>query len=132
MPNTPRSNEAAPFSESDNRRAHARRVCEIEVTLESESTFYNGFSENISAGGVFLATYDIAKMGEQVRIEFTLPGVAAPITTQGEVRWIREYNESQPDIPPGMGVRFRDLSAQDQHVIEQFVRLRDPIFYDDE
>jgi uncharacterized protein (TIGR02266 family) len=77
--------------EPHNRREHDRFYCRVDVTLESESTFYNGFTENISAGGLFIATYDVRPIGGTLNLEFTIPGREAPIRAKGEIRWVREY-----------------------------------------
>ncbi len=115
-----------------NRRQFPRIHYKVEVTLESESTFYSGFTENISAGGLFIATYDLRPMGQQIQLEFTVPNRQQPISVLGEVRWIREFNPANPDMTPGMGVKFIGLSEQDRRDIEAFVAERETLFYDDE
>jgi len=39
------------------RRAHVRHDVELEVSLESESNFYMGLTENLSEGGLFIAIH---------------------------------------------------------------------------
>lgn len=114
-----------------NRRQFDRVVCKVDVTLESESTFYNGFTENISTGGLFIATYDTRPMGQNVKLEFTIPGKDGPIEVDGKIRWLRVYNETTPDIIPGMGVEFVDLDESDLRAIEEFISVKEPLFYDD-
>ena len=113
-------------------RQHARAQYQVEVTLESESNFYNGFTENISAGGLFVATYDTREIGELLTMELALPGREAPLSLHGEVRWIRELNPLTPDMTPGMGVRFIDIPSEAVEAIEAFTKQKDPLFYDDE
>ena len=129
-PATPGATKA-PSIPHDNRRQHVRTRYRVEVTLESESNFYNGFTENISSGGLFIATYDIRPMGERIHLEFTIPDRSGPVSIIGEVRWLREYNHSNTDMIPGMGVRFIDLSESDRADIEKFIATKDTIFYDD-
>ena len=114
-----------------NRRQHERVTCRTDVTLEGDSTFYNGFTENIGAGGLFIATYDALEIGRRVNLEFTLPDHEARISVEGEVRWLREYNELTPDIVPGMGIKFLDLKQGDLFAVERFVALKEPLFYDE-
>ena len=113
-------------------RRFERADVKVEVTLESESNFYNGFTENISAGGLFIATYDTRQMGDTVSMEFTIPGRQDPIAVKGEVRWLRELNPMTPDVTPGMGVRFLDLADDVAEAITAFIQHKDPLFYDDE
>ena len=116
----------------EDQRRFERSECKVEVTLESESNFYNGFTENMSTGGLFIATYDTKEIGEKVSMEFTLPGRPDPISVKGEVRWLRDLNPMTPDMTPGMGVRFIDLPAEAAAAITDFITQKDPLFYDDE
>ncbi len=116
---------------SIDQRRFDRIDVKVEVTLESESNFYNGFTENISAGGLFVATYDVRPLGSFLSMEFTVPGWKEPVSIKGEVRWVREYNSMTPDVTPGMGLSFIDLSPEAQSIVESFTRHKDPIFYDE-
>ncbi len=115
-----------------NRREFERVTYRVDVTVESESTFYNGFTENISTGGLFVATYDVRPLGQKVSLEFTIPGHRHRITIEGEICWLREYNETTPDMIPGMGVRFLNLEEPQMQAIERFIEHREPLFYDDD
>lgn len=114
-----------------NKRQHNRIPIEADVDFVSESNFYNGFAENISEGGLFIATYERKKIGDKVALKFRLPDSTETIECDGEVRWIREHNESNPEVPPGLGIRFLDMSAEQQARVEDFIREREPLFYDE-
>lgn len=104
-------------------------VVEAEVTATSEHNFFMGFSENLSEGGLFIATHSPREVGALVSIEFTLPGLNYKVCVVGEVRWTRLFSESS-DAPPGMGVRFIEISDEDAKAIRDFVNRRAPIFWD--
>jgi uncharacterized protein (TIGR02266 family) len=111
---------------SDTRIAH-RQVIEIEVGISSQSNFYVGFTENLSASGVFVATYAAKPIGARVDVMLGFPnGEQAKLT--GVVRWLREATS---DGWPGMGVQFETLTPEDESRIRKFLSLRDPLFYDD-
>lgn len=116
--------------ESHPSRRSARVALEADVGFQSESNFYTGFSEDLSDGGVFLATFNLLKLHSPVTVTFTLPD-GHLIVAQGRVAWVREYNESTPDLSPGMGVQFEDLSEADLRSIRSFLRKRAPMFYAD-
>ena len=63
-------------------------------------------------------------------VNFKLPG-NIPICAKGEVQFVREYNTASPEMPPGMGVKFTKLLTEDKKAIEQFLRTRAAVFYDD-
>jgi uncharacterized protein (TIGR02266 family) len=124
----PRHSMADP--ESHPARRSARVALEADVGFQSESNFYTGFSEDLSDGGLFLAAFNLLKMGSPVTITFTLPD-GHLIVAQGRVTWVREYNEATPDVSPGMGVQFDGLSDSDMKSIKSFLRKRAPMFYAD-
>ena len=109
-------------------RRSARVALEADVGFQSESNFYTGFSEDLSDGGVFLATFNLLKLQSPVTVTFTLPD-GHLIVAQGRVAWVREYNETTPDLSPGMGVQFDALSEADTRSIRNFLRKRAPMFY---
>lgn len=113
------------------RRSAPRVVLKTEVTFSSQSNFYTGFLDNISEGGLFIATYQPAEIGTMMRLEFSLPDDAEPVAVEAEVRWLRPPNEAS-EVPPGLGLRFVDLKAKDRARIEAFTKRRDTIFYDDD
>jgi uncharacterized protein (TIGR02266 family) len=113
------------------RREQARFSVDLDVSLGSEHNFYAGFAENLSTGGVFVATHLLKPVGEEIRFSIHLPDMRAAVVGVGEVRWIREYNE-RSDLPPGMGIRFRELEDGAEALITGFLERREPLFYDDE
>jgi uncharacterized protein (TIGR02266 family) len=117
------------------RRTAARIDLEIEVGLETESNFYTGLTQDISTGGLFVATHSLRKRGDRLMLKFSLPGVEAPFTVEGEVRWLREVGSlgaGRFDGATGMGLKFINLAPQAKAVIASFLKQRESIFYDDE
>ena len=113
------------------RRASPRYAVELDVSLGSDHNFYAGFVENMSVGGVFVATHMIKPVGEKLELAIHLPESDIVVRGIGEVRWIREYSE-QSNVPPGMGVRFVHLEPASAEAIEAFLGQRDPLFFDDD
>jgi uncharacterized protein (TIGR02266 family) len=114
-------------------RASERFDLEVKVDLESDHNFYTGLTQNISAGGLFIATNAIRKIGDRITLQFSLPGTPEPLAVETEVRWIRENSAlSRVDGATGMGVRFVNLSPQAATAIQQFLESRDSLYYDDE
>lgn len=114
-------------------RASERFDLEVSVDLESDSNFYTGLTQNISAGGLFIATNAIRRIGDRITLKFSLPGRAEPLSVETEVRWIRENSAlNRIDGATGMGVRFVNLSPDAAQAIQQFIESRDSLYYDDE
>lgn len=111
-------------------RSNARYPLQTQVDLSSDSNVFTGFSTNLSEGGLFVATLSVLPVGTPVDLTFTLPGKVR-ITVRGEVRWIREIDDRTPDVFPGVGVRFLDLTAEASAALQRFVASREPLFFPD-
>jgi uncharacterized protein (TIGR02266 family) len=117
----------------DERRKYERLSLTAEVGLRSDSNFYTGFSDDLSEGGLFIATYSLLPIGSKIEVSFWLPSGHEIITT-AEVRWLRDPRRSDDHghVSPGMGVRFTALAAEHLSAIREFMDMRPPMFYDDE
>ena len=100
------------------------------VDFTSDNNFFNGFSANISDGGLFVATVNLLPLGTEVDLSFSLPS-GERIEAKGVVQWVREVNDQLPDAFPGMGVQFAALNPTAQSAISQFLVQRDPLFFAD-
>ena len=113
------------------RREHERYSVELEVNVQSEHNFYAGLAENLSAGGLFIATHKLQKVGSKIELSLKLPASEKEFAITGEVRWVRLFNESS-DTSPGLGIRFTELPDGATAAINQFLGQREPLFFDDE
>ena len=124
---------AGNVNSADNARSHSRHALAVEVTAQSETHFYTGFSQNISEGGLFVATYDTRPVGERFPVNFALPTSAAPLKCMAEVAWVREYREGEDlettGAVPGMGLRFLGLDDESRTQITAFLEQREPLFF---
>jgi uncharacterized protein (TIGR02266 family) len=124
---------AKPHDNHQNARASERYDLEVKVDLESDHNFYTGLTQNISAGGLFIATHHLRRIGDRITLKFQLPGTDQAVAVETEVRWIRENSSLQRvDGATGMGVRFINLSPEAAAAIQKFLQNRDSLYYDDE
>jgi uncharacterized protein (TIGR02266 family) len=125
--------KAAPIeNRGAERREHFRHDMEVEVGFETESNFFTGLTQDISEGGLFVATHDLKPVGTIMKIQFNLPGAGGPMTIESEVRWLRESSSlHRSDGPHGMGLRFLNLSDEQKNIITNFLTQRESLFYDD-
>ncbi len=125
-PGADRGDASSPTTEHDRRQA-PRISLEVEIGVYSDSNFYEGFSQDISEGGLFVATHNLRSVGTVVDLEFVLPG-GHEVRVQGEVRWVKDPLNS--DSQPGVGVQFVGLEDEDKQAIQEFISNREPIFHD--
>ena len=109
-------------------RKQARVALDADIGFQSDTNFYTGFSEDLSDGGLFIATYNLLAVGADVTINFTLPD-GHLVVAKGKVTWVRDFNETTPDVAPGIGVQFEGLTETDMKSIHSFLRKRAPMFY---
>lgn len=126
---------------AEDRRRHARYALSLAITMQGDNNFYAGLSEDISEGGVFIATFRVLPIGTPVVLSFTLPHADEPITASGVVQWVRGPEATAhpgnvfgggelPGVMPGIGIRFHDLDAGTRKVIRDFMQQRKPVFFD--
>jgi uncharacterized protein (TIGR02266 family) len=118
-----------PSNSTKESRVAPRVDLEVNVDFESEHNFYTGFTQNISSGGLFIATRAPMRVGSRFPIRFGLPGLSAQLEINVIVRWVRDVEN--PD-ERGMGVQFESLSAPAREAINAFIKQRESLFYDDE
>jgi uncharacterized protein (TIGR02266 family) len=128
LPLTSRRSDAA-RAEPD-RRSRARRDIHAELGIQSGTNFYTGFARDISSGGLFVATYDIPRAGTEVNVNFSLPG-GPTLSLHGTVRWIREPDDRDPDLTPGMGVAFERLDPAAARAINAYLADHAPLFFEE-
>ena len=67
------------------RRKHHREACLIDVDYASNDRAYRDFIQNISDGGVFIATGRSFSVGQEVSLAFTTPHDRRHVKTRGKV-----------------------------------------------
>jgi hypothetical protein len=105
------------------------RVQAVELGAFSASNFYKGLSGNdvIEHGGIFVATYQIPKVGTPIAIRVHLPG-DLEFDADAVVQWTRDVAD---ESEPGYGARFTRVSHEARQLVYRYVRNREPMFYDD-
>jgi hypothetical protein len=125
----PRPWQAPPTSGAE--RKPPVRV-EAELGAHSSTNFYKGLSGNdvIDSGGIFIATYQIPNIGQDLIIKVNLPG-GYEFEAMGIVKWTRDAPDSGADAPPGYGAQFTQISPEGRQLVYRYVRNREPLFHDD-
>jgi uncharacterized protein (TIGR02266 family) len=95
----------------------------VDVHFSSAHNFFTGSSRNLSKGGLFVATFRPAPVGQLLKLTFTLPGLNE-CSVMCEVRWVRPPGEG---AEPGMGLRFIGLDPETEEAMEAFIAHREPI-----
>jgi len=128
---TKRDRDDVIFNKRGNHRIGAEFSVSFEVTAGGPHQFFTGITQDISKGGIFLATLQTLPLGTKMKIEFAVEG--RTIAAQAEVRWVREPDASDSiGVNPGMGLCFIEIAEADRAYIDSYVKEKETIYYDDE
>jgi uncharacterized protein (TIGR02266 family) len=101
-----------------------------DVSGFSETNFFSGLTENLSEGGVFVATLSPPAVGEAVHLKVTVNGDGRrSVVVKGVVRWHRTDDNGGTT---GCGIQFANLSPDATRAIAALMQMsgRDPLFWD--
>lgn len=121
----------------DSEKRAPRRDIEMSLSFEialdsgSEHNFYTGLTDNISEGGIFIATTQILDIGTQIKFPLALPSMLEPEQVEGVVKWVRREGRADANVPSGIGIQFTQISDSFKARINQYIQSSDTIFYDD-
>ena len=104
----------------DEHRKTSRTSTIIQVNYNTVDSFFREFADNISAGGMFVATPKPLEPGTKLTLEFLLPGCDYPIRVKAEVTWNRDIYDVGRSR--GMGVKFDNLSPSEKDKINTIVK----------
>ena len=80
------------------------------------------FSVDLSTGGLYVKTDSPLPLDENLTLRFTLPDQKGMVTCKARVAWVNpKQNPRKPELPPGMGIQFVELSLEDMKSIRRFL-----------
>ena len=90
----------------------------------------SAFLVNINVLGVYVASDEMPRLRQGVRLQFNLPDSDRALSLDGSVAWLNPRQQHLVhSLPPGFGVKFSRISAEDVRSLEQVIadyRARDP------
>ncbi len=105
-------------------REYTRCPMMLKVEYASTEEFLSDYTENISGGGVFIATTARFEMGQVIDFSISFPGLLEPIAVRGEVKWQRPEGGEEP---AGIGVQFLMDQSPGRGPLEKLItRLEGP------
>ena len=88
----------------------------------SQDSILTGFSVYLSTGGLFLTTNFPLGVDENLSLIFSLPDSDRSISCKARVAWTNpEFAPRKPELPPGVGVQFVDMSLEDIKTLKLFL-----------
>ena len=109
----------APAAVRPERGQFEREDLVFRVEYRIGDTLFSDFAQNISEGGLFIATETALPVSMVISLEFRLPGSQEPIVVSGRVVWTVNGGTEQPS---GMGIEFENLNDSARRRIRQLMR----------
>lgn len=106
-----------PFRE----RTRAPLRVPVRLKFDSFGEMQNGYTANVSRGGMFISASETRPVGTLLKFELLLSATSRPVMGLGEVVWIR-LKQRDLTQPPGMGVQFRYLDVDSLAQLDVAVR----------
>jgi len=92
------------------------------VQYESHASFLTEYTENLSKGGMYLATPELLEPESTIQVELEIPGIPDPIKVTGKVVYRFSEKEAQEHgRPPGVGLQFIDTSDEAKNLLHQYI-----------
>lgn len=105
-------------------RVQLRYFAKLQISFGRDAgQLLSDYAINLSAGGVFLETWNLLEEGAPLLAEFVLPRSNIAINCRARVAWV-----NHPDLiknqalPVGMGIQFIDLSEDSMNAIRSYIR----------
>lgn len=105
------------------RRRAGRSDLQVPLQIKRGGETHVALTENIGVGGLFVATSNPGRVGEEISVWFKLPGNRIVLFVDAEIRWVRE--SAVPSLrhgARGMGLRFVTPSLYVAVSIQEFLR----------
>ncbi len=88
-----------------------------------QASLVNGFSIDLSAGGIFIEHDEPPAPGVEMNLEFAIPSPLTTIRCRGRIAWCNHPDWLRKgDLPFGMALQFLDLSPVARQALRDYIR----------
>jgi len=113
------------------RRKHPRASIRMKVRFPDLSTLLEKYAKDISQGGIFIPTNDPKPVGTVMNLTLIHPDTGEEVEVQGEVvRVVTEkdvFENKEKKLTPGMGIKFINLTPEQETALERFLAVEYPL-----
>jgi len=103
-------------------RAEPRFQKTISLSYRDRQSFIKAYTANISKGGLFIKTENPLKQGDKFLLKITLPGLSESLEINCVVAWVRKKKGDEYNRPPGMGIKFEEMTEKNKQIILQYIK----------
>lgn len=104
-------------------RAHPRIEARFEVRYYHRKEFLKDYTENISQGGLFIATDEALEPGTQVAVELVIPDLATVLALTGRIVYrLDEAQATALGTATGVGVQIAEIDPRTEETLRTYVQ----------
>jgi type IV pilus assembly protein PilZ len=104
------------------RRAEPRILKTLSVSYKDKKSFLASYTHDISDGGLFIRTSTPLHVGETFLLKLQLPELPKPLKIKCTVAWTNKEEEEKDKHPPGMGIKFGEMSDKDNKRLRKYIK----------
>jgi uncharacterized protein (TIGR02266 family) len=106
---------------ADEPRKHARLKRRIKLRFQAVNSFGTTDARDISGGGLFMQSREPPPKDSRIEMTVIHPETLQTLTLAGEVVRVVGENPGQPDLVPGVGVRFDEMGEVKRKLFMEFL-----------
>lgn len=99
----------------------------LSLVFKSKESLINAFTANASGDGLLIKTSKPLPKGEKFSLRLQLPDDPEPLHIECEVIWSLVQSDDPAHRPPGMGVKFIQISGADKERLDQELKKVVPV-----
>ncbi|HWR96845.1 MAG TPA: PilZ domain-containing protein [Candidatus Methanoperedens sp.] len=104
-------------------RASPRVDAHLEVRFYHRELLVREYTENISRGGLFIATEEVFEPGAEIAVDLVIPDLATVWHVTGRVAYRLDAQKArQLDSLPGIGIQITDADSRVEEAFRAYVR----------
>ncbi len=113
--------ETCVFSQIRKKRKHLRVSVNKKVTVVLDGIQHELYTETLSEKGIYIRKRDPFPIGSKVEVLFPLDDEKS-IRLKGEVIHVKELLGDVFNVPPGMGIEFKKISASHSKILKNYIK----------
>ncbi|MFC1820021.1 TIGR02266 family protein [Thermodesulfobacteriota bacterium] len=103
-------------------RSEPRIPKTLSVSYKDQQSFLKAYTDNISGGGLCINTGNPLPEGEMFFLKLQLPDLSEPLKIRCEVAWVNKHEGGEKNRPPGMGIKFLEMSKNDNQTLKKYIK----------
>jgi uncharacterized protein (TIGR02266 family) len=93
----------------------------LSIAYKNREAFLKAFTPNADMGGLFVKAENPLSPGHKFQLKLSIPGISNPLQIKCEVIWARKREKNLPDMKPGMGIKFIEMSEKNKDLLRRYI-----------